>query len=569
MAEIKSDIQIAQEQAGNMKHIREIAQVAAVPEKYLEQYGNYKAKVDYNILNDLKDKPDGKLILVTAITPTPAGEGKTTTTVGLGDGLRKIGKKSSIALREPSLGPVFGVKGGAAGGGYAQVVPMEDINLHFTGDFHAIGAANNLLAAMIDNHIWHGNALNIDPRKITWRRCVDMNDRQLRNIVDGLGGKANGSPREDGYDITVASEIMAVLCLAKDVTDLKERLARIIVGYTYDDADKNQKPVTCGDLKAQGAMAALLKDALKPNLVQTLENTPAFVHGGPFANIAHGCNSVTATRIALKLGEYCVTEAGFGADLGAEKFLDIKCRMAGLKPDAVVVVATVRALKMHGGVPKNELGNGENLDALKKGLPNLLQHVENITTVYKLPAVVAINAFPTDTKAELDLVEAECKKLGVNVALSEVWAHGGDGGVALAKEVVRLAESGAPNSFTFSYDDNATILEKLEAIAKKIYRADAVELVGSAVKQIKELEALGFGKAPICMAKTQYSFSDDAAKLGAPRGFKVTVRNLKISAGAGFIVALTGDIMTMPGLSKSPAAERIDVDANGKISGLF
>ncbi|MDR2420773.1 MAG: formate--tetrahydrofolate ligase [Oscillospiraceae bacterium] len=566
---MKSDIQIAQEKAGDMRHITDIAKTADIDPRYVEQYGSYKAKIDYNILNDLKDKPDGKLILVTAITPTPAGEGKTTTTVGLGDGLRKIGKRSVIALREPSLGPVFGVKGGAAGGGYAQVVPMEDINLHFTGDFHAIGAANNLLAAMIDNHIWHGNALGIDPRKITWRRCVDMNDRQLRNIVDGLGGKANGSPREDGYDITVASEIMAVLCLSKDVTDLKERLSRIIVGYTYDDADKNQKPVTAGDIKAQGAMAALLKDALKPNLVQTLENTPAFVHGGPFANIAHGCNSVTATRIALKLGEYTVTEAGFGADLGAEKFLDIKCRMAGLKPDAVVIVATVRALKMHGGVPKNELGNGENLEALKNGLPNLLQHVENITQVYKLPAVVAINAFPTDTKAELALVESECKKLGVNVALSEVWAKGGEGGVALAKEVVRLAESGAAKSFAYSYDENASIMEKLEAIAKKIYRADAVELIGSAVKQIKELEALGFSKAPICMAKTQYSFTDDAAKLGAPRGFKVTVRNLKISAGAGFIVALTGDIMTMPGLSKSPAAERIDVDASGKISGLF
>ncbi|MDR0839123.1 MAG: formate--tetrahydrofolate ligase [Oscillospiraceae bacterium] len=569
MAEIKSDIQIAQEQAGNMKKIGEIAKIAGIDDKYLEQYGNYKAKVDYNILKNFESKPDGKLILVTAITPTPAGEGKTTTTVGLGDGLRKIGKKSIIALREPSLGPVFGVKGGAAGGGYAQVVPMEDINLHFTGDFHAIGAANNLLAAMLDNHIWQGNALNIDPRKITWRRAVDMNDRQLRNITDGLGGKANGSPREDGFDITVASEIMAVLCLSKDITDLKERLAKIIVGYTYDDANKQQKPVTCGDLKAQGAMAALLKDALKPNLVQTLENTPAFVHGGPFANIAHGCNSVTATRIALKLGEYTVTEAGFGADLGAEKFLDIKCRMAGLKPDAVVIVATVRALKMHGGVPKAELGNGENLDALEKGLPNLLQHVENITKVYKLPAVVAINAFPTDTAAELALVEKRCKELGVNVALSEVWGKGGDGGVALANEVVRLAESGAAKDFQFSYDLNTTILEKLEAIAKKIYHAESVELVGNAVKQIKELTDLGFANAPICMAKTQYSFTDDATKLGAPQDFKITVRNLKISAGAGFIVALTGDVMTMPGLPKSPAAERIDVDADGKISGLF
>jgi len=569
MAEIKSDIQIAQEQAGNMKHITEIAKVAGVDAKYLEQYGNYKAKVDYNILKDYENKPDGKLILVTAITPTPAGEGKTTTTVGLGDGLRKIGKNCIIALREPSLGPVFGVKGGAAGGGYAQVVPMEDINLHFTGDFHAIGAANNLLAAMLDNHIWQGNSLNIDPRKITWRRAVDMNDRQLRNIADGLGGKSNGSPREDGFDITVASEIMAVLCLSKDVTDLKERLARIIVGYTYDDADKKQKPVTCGDLKAQGAMAALLKDALKPNLVQTLENTPAFVHGGPFANIAHGCNSVTATRIALKLSDYTVTEAGFGADLGAEKFLDIKCRMAGLTPAAVVVVATVRALKMHGGVPKNELNNGENLEALKAGLPNLLQHVENITTVYKLPAVVAINAFPLDTKAELDLVEAECKKLGVNVALSEVWAKGGEGGVALAQEVVRLTETADSSNFQFCYEENLSIQEKLEAIAKKIYRADSVELVGNAVKQVKELTELGFDKAPICMAKTQYSFSDDPTKLGAPSGFKISVRNLKISAGAGFIVALTGDVMTMPGLPKSPSAERIDVDANGVISGLF
>jgi len=569
MAEIKSDIQIAQELAGNMKHITQIADVAGIPQKYIEQYGNYKAKVDYNILKDLESKPNGKLVLVTAIPPTPAGEGKTTTTVGLGDGLRKIGKKSIIALREPSLGPVFGVKGGAAGGGYAQVVPMEDINLHFTGDMHAIGAANNLLAAMIDNHIWHGNALGIDPRKITWRRCVDMNDRQLRNVVDGLGGKANGTPREDGYDITVASEIMAILCLSKDVSDLKDRISRIIVGYTYDDANKQQKPVTAGQLNAQGAMAALLKDALKPNLVQTLENTPAFVHGGPFANIAHGCNSVTATRLALKLGEYTVTEAGFGADLGAEKFLDIKCRMAGLKPDAVVIVATVRALKMHGGVPKADLGKGENLEALKAGLPNLLQHVHNVTKVFNLPAVVAINAFPTDTKAELDLVEAECKKLGVNVALSEVWAKGGEGGVALAQEVVRLAESDANKDFSFSYDLDLPIIDKLNAIAKKIYHADGVQLIGNAVKQIKELTDLGFDKVPICVAKTQYSFSDDAALLGAPKDFTVTVRNLKISAGAGFIVALTGEVMTMPGLSKSPAAERIDVDANGVISGLF
>lgn len=559
--EIKSDIEIAQ--ATQMTLITEIAKKAEVDAKYIEQYGNYKAKVDLSIFDALKDKPNGKLVLVTAITPTPAGEGKTTTTVGLGDGLRYIGKKSIVALREPSLGPVFGVKGGAAGGGYAQVVPMEDINLHFTGDFHAIGAANNLLAAMLDNHIWHGNALGIDPRRITWRRCVDMNDRQLRNIVDGLGGRANGSPREDGYDITVASEIMAVLCLASDITDLKARLARIIVAYTNDE-----KPITCGDLKAEGAMAALLKDALKPNLVQTLEHTPAFIHGGPFANIAHGCNSVTATKLALKLGEYCVTEAGFGADLGAEKFLDIKCRMADLKPDAVVVVATVRALKMHGGVPKAEL-NKENLEALEKGLPNLLRHVENITKVFNLPAVVAINAFPFDTKAELDLVEKRCNELGVNVALSEVWAKGGAGGEALAKEVVRLCESGASKNFTFSYDLNMPIKDKLEAIAKKIYRADSVELVGNAVKQCQTLTELGFDKVPICMAKTQYSFSDDPAKLGAPTNFKVTVRNLKISAGAGFIVALTGDVMTMPGLPKVPSAEKIDVDANGKISGLF
>ncbi|SHH48783.1 Formate-tetrahydrofolate ligase [Sporobacter termitidis DSM 10068] len=558
--EIKSDIEIAQ--ATKMDHVTEIAKKVSIDPKYIEQYGNYKAKIDLNIWNDLKDKPNGKLVLVTAITPTPAGEGKTTTTVGLGDGLRYIGKKSVVALREPSLGPVFGVKGGAAGGGYAQVVPMEDINLHFTGDMHAIGAANNLLAAMLDNHIWQGNALNIDPRRITWRRCVDMNDRQLRNIADGLGGRTNGFPREDGYDITVASEIMAVLCLSSDITDLKARLARIIVGYTYDE-----KPVTCGDLKAQGAMAALLKDALKPNLVQTLEHTPAFIHGGPFANIAHGCNSVTATKLALKLGDYCVTEAGFGADLGAEKFLDIKCRMAGLKPSAVVIVATVRALKMHGGVPKTEL-NTENLEALEKGLPNLLQHVENITKVFKLPAVVAINAFPFDTKAELDLVEKRCNELGVNVALSEVWAKGGAGGEALAKEVVRLCESGE-NNFEFSYDLNLPIKEKLEAISKKIYHADSVELVANAVKQCKQLEDLGFGNVPICMAKTQYSFSDDPAKLGAPKNFKVTVRNLKISAGAGFIVALTGDVMTMPGLPKVPSAEKIDVDASGKISGLF
>ena len=555
----KSDIQIAQE--CNKQKITEIAKIAGVDEKYLEQYGNYKAKIDYSMLKDMADKKDGKLILVTAINPTPAGEGKTTTTVGLADGLRKIGKNSVVALREPSLGPVFGVKGGAAGGGYAQVVPMEDINLHFTGDFHAIGAANNLLAAMLDNHIQQGNELGIDPRKITWKRAVDMNDRQLRNIIDGLGGKTNGVPREDGFEITVASEIMAVLCLASDIMDLKSRLARIIVGYTYDD-----KPVTAGQLKAQGAMAALLKDALKPNLVQTLEGTPAFIHGGPFANIAHGCNSVTATKMAMKLGDYAVTEAGFGADLGAEKFLDIKCRMAGLKPSAVVVVATVRALKHHGGVAKADLNN-ENLVALEAGLPNLLQHVKNVTDVYKLPCVVAINAFPTDTKAELDLVEAKCKELGVNVALSEVWAKGGEGGKALAQEVVRLCEE--QNDFTFSYSDEMSIKEKLDAIATKIYHADGVQLVGNAVQQIKQLEALGVSNMPICMAKTQYSFSDDATKLGAPKGFTVTVRNLKVCAGAGFIVALTGDILTMPGLPKVPAAEKIDVDENGVISGLF
>ena len=555
----KSDIEIAQE--CQKKKITEIAKVAGVGEEYLEQYGNYKAKVDFKLLKDNADRPDGKLILVTAITPTPAGEGKTTTSVGLADGLRKIGKNVVVALREPSLGPVFGVKGGAAGGGYAQVVPMEDINLHFTGDFHAIGAANNLLAAMLDNHIQQGNALGIDPKQITWRRCVDMNDRQLRNVVDGLGGKPHGVPREDGFDITVASEIMAVFCLASDVMDLKARLGRIIVAYTYDG-----KPVTAHDLKAEGAMTALLKDALKPNLVQTLEGTPAFVHGGPFANIAHGCNSVTATRMALKLGDYVVTEAGFAADLGAEKFLDIKCRMANLHPSAVVVVATVRALKYHGGVAKADLNN-ENLEALEKGLPNLLQHVDNIQSVYGLPCVVAINAFPTDTKAELDLVEKKCNELGCNVALSEVWAKGGEGGVALAEEVVRLCEQ--PNDFHFSYDSDMSILEKLNAICTKVYRADGVQLVGNAPKQLAQLEALGFGNMPICMAKTQYSFSDDPTKLGAPRGFTVSVRNLKVSAGAGFIVALTGDIMTMPGLPKAPAAERIDVDENGVISGLF
>lgn len=555
---MRSDIEIAQ--ACEMKHIREIANLAGVDEKYLEQYGNYKAKVDYNLLKETS-RPDGKLVLVTAITPTPAGEGKTTTTVGLSDGLRKIGKKSIVALREPSLGPVFGLKGGAAGGGYAQVVPMEDINLHFTGDFHAIGAANNLLAAMLDNHIYQGNALNIDPRRITWRRCVDMNDRQLRNITDGLGGRVNGVPREDGYDITVASEIMAVLCLATSISDLKERLARIIVGYTYDE-----KPVTAGDLKAAGAMTALLKDALKPNLVQTLEGTPAFIHGGPFANIAHGCNSIMATRLALKLGEYCVTEAGFGADLGAEKFLDIKCRMADLAPSAVVVVATVRALKHHGGVAKADLGT-ENLEALEKGLPNLLQHVENITQVFGLPCVVAINRFPLDTEAELNLIADKCKQLGVNVALSEVWAKGGEGGKALAEEVVRLCET--PNRFHQSYALSSSIEEKLETIVTKIYHGAGVTLTPNAKKQAKQLTEQGFGNYPICMAKTQYSFSDDATLLGAPKDFVVNVRNLKVSAGAGFIVALTGDILTMPGLPKVPAAEKIDVDSTGRISGLF
>ena len=553
-----SDIEIAQQT--KMQKITEIAKVAGIDEKYVEQYGNYKAKIDYTLLNDTK-RENGKLILVTAITPTPAGEGKTTTTIGLADGLKKIGKNVVVALREPSLGPVFGVKGGAAGGGYAQVVPMEDINLHFTGDFHAIGAANNLLAAMLDNHIHQGNALGIDPRKITWRRCVDMNDRQLRFVVDGLGGKANGVPREDGYDITVASEIMAVFCLANGIKDLKERLSRIVVAYTYDD-----KPVTAGDIKAVGAMAALLKDALKPNLVQTLEGTPTFVHGGPFANIAHGCNSVTATKMALKLGDYVVTEAGFGADLGAEKFLDIKCRMANLKPSAVVVVATVRALKMHGGMAKTDLGN-ENLEALEKGIPNLLRHVSNITNVYKLPCVVAVNRFPTDTDAEINLVIEKCKELGVNVRLSTVWADGGNGGIELAKEVVELCER--KNDFTFSYELDKPIEEKIEAIVKKIYGGDGVIFTPNAKAQIKKLNEIGFGGLPICMAKTQYSFSDNPALLGAPTGFMVTVRNIKVSAGAGFIVALTGDIMTMPGLPKVPAAEKIDVDENGKISGLF
>ena len=555
---ILSDIEIAQ--SCTPKPITEIARTAGVDEKYLELYGKVKAKVDYALLREVQ-KPDGKLVLVTAINPTPAGEGKTTTTVGLADGLRKLGQNAMVALREPSMGPVFGVKGGAAGGGWAQVIPMEDINLHFTGDFHAIGAANNLLAAMLDNHIQQGNALGIDPKRITWKRAVDMNDRQLRFIVDGLGGKVNGCPREDGFDITVASEIMAVLCLSTDLMDLKARLARIIVGYTYDG-----RPVTAHDLKAEGAMAALLKDALKPNLVQTLEGTPAFIHGGPFANIAHGCNSIIATRMAMRLADYAITEAGFGADLGAEKFLDIKCRFAGLTPSAVVVVATVRALKNHGGVPKAEL-NAENLEALEKGLPNLLQHVENITKVYGLPCVVAINAFPTDTHAELALVEEKCKALGVNVALSEVWAKGGEGGIALAQEVMRLCEQ--PGDFHYSYELDGTIEDKLNAIATRIYHADGVTLTPAAKKQAAELTALGFDKLPICMAKTQYSFSDDATKLGAPRGFRITVRNLKVSAGAGFLVALTGDIMTMPGLPKVPAAEKIDVDEFGKISGLF
>ena len=557
--EYKSDIEIAQE--AEILPILQIAEKAGIDPSYVELYGNYKAKISNQLLADRKNLPDGKLILVTAITPTPAGEGKTTTTVGLADGLARIGKKVSVALREPSLGPVFGVKGGAAGGGYAQVIPMEDINLHFTGDLHAIGAANNLLAAMLDNHIYQGNALGIDTRKITWHRCVDMNDRQLRFMADGLGGKVNGVPREDSFDITVASEVMAILCLASDITDLKERLSRIVVGYTFDD-----QPVTAGQLNAQGAMAALLKDALKPNLVQTLEHTPVLIHGGPFANIAHGCNSVIATKTALKMADYVVTEAGFGADLGAEKFLDIKCRMAGLKPDAVVIVATVRALKNHGGVPKAELNN-ENLEALKKGLPNLLKHIENITRVYKLPAVVAINRFPTDTVAELELVRQECQRLGVNVELSEVWGKGGEGGEDLAQAVVRLCDES--NDFTYSYDLNDTIEEKLNQIARKIYGADGVALTPAAKKQAAQLRELGFDKLPICVAKTQYSFSDNPALLGAPSGFTVTVRNLKVSAGAGFIVALTGDIMTMPGLPKAPAAEKIDVDENGRISGLF
>ena len=554
-----SDIEIAH--SCKMKPITEIAATAGIDEKYLEQYGRYKAKIDLSILNETK-KDDGKLILVTAMTPTPAGEGKTTTTIGLADGMRRIGKNVLVALREPSLGPVFGIKGGAAGGGHAQVVPMEDINLHFTGDFHAIGAANNLLAAMLDNHIKQGNELGIDVRRITWKRCVDMNDRQLRNIIDGLGGVANGVPREDGFDITVASEIMAVLCLSGSITELKSRLSKMIVGYTFDE-----RPVTCGDLKAEGAMAALLKDALKPNLVQTLEGTPALVHGGPFANIAHGCNSVTATKLALKLGDYAITEAGFGADLGAEKFLDIKCRTAGLVPDAVVIVATVRALKMHGGLDKKSLST-EDIDALKKGIPNLLRHISNIKNVYRLPCVVAVNRFPTDTDSEIDFIIKECKDLGVNVMLSTVWADGGRGGEELAREVVRLC-SEEKGDFAYSYSLDCSIEEKIEAVVKKVYGGDGITVLPAAKKQIDKLTALGFGNLPICIAKTQYSFSDDPTRLGAPEGFTVTIKNVKVSAGAGFIVVLTGDIMTLPGLPKHPAAENIDIDENGVISGLF
>ena len=554
-----TDIEIAQ--SCEMKPITEIAASAGIDEAMLEPYGKYKAKIDLSLPGD-ESRKNGKLVLVTAITPTPAGEGKTTTTIGLADGLRRIGKNSVVALREPSLGPVFGIKGGAAGGGYAQVVPMEDINLHFTGDFHAIGAANNLLAAMIDNHIQQGNALGIDPRRITWKRCVDMNDRQLRFIVDGLGGRVNGTPREDGFDITVASEIMAVLCLSSSLSDLKERLSRIIVGYTY-----SEEPVTAGQLKAAGAMTALLKDALKPNLVQTLEHTPAFVHGGPFANIAHGCNSVIATRMAMKMGDYAVTEAGFGADLGAEKFLDIKCRMAGLTPDAVVIVATVRALKMHGGLSKKELDR-EDLVALEKGIPNLLRHVSNIKNVYKLPCVVALNRFPTDTDAEVDFIIDKCRSLGVNTVLSTVWAEGGRGGEALAREVVRLCEE-EKGDFTYSYTDGMSLEEKINAVVTKIYGGRGAAFLPAAKKQLEKLEEMGFGSCPVCIAKTQYSFSDDPAKLGAPEDFTVTVKNVRVSAGAGFVVVLTGDIMTMPGLPKVPAAERIDVDADGRITGLF
>lgn len=554
----KSDLEIAKE--CKAEHIKNIAEKAGIPDKYVEQYGNNKAKIDLSFISD-SDRPEGKLILVTAINPTPAGEGKTTTTIGLADGLNKIGKKANVAIREPSLGPVFGVKGGAAGGGYAQVVPMEDINLHFTGDFHAIGAANNLLAAMIDNHIQQGNALGIDVRKITWKRCVDMNDRQLRYIVDGMGGKANGVPREDGFDITAASEIMAVLCLSDSIADLKERLSRIVIGYNYND-----EPVTCGDINAQGAMTALLKDALKPNLVQTLEKTPAFCHGGPFANIAHGCNSVLATKLALKTADYTVTEAGFGADLGAEKFLDIKCRVAGLKPDAVVIVATVRALKMHGGMAKTELSN-ENIEALEKGIPNLLRHVSNITEVYGLPAVVAVNKFPTDTEKETEFIVSKCKELGVNAVVSNAWAEGGNGGKALAEEVVRLCE--APGNFKFAYESTDSIEEKIEKVVKKVYGGDGIVITAKAKKEIERLTELGFSKLPVCISKTQYSFSDDPKLLGAPDNFKVTVKTVKVSAGAGFIVVMTGDILSMPGLPKKPAAENIDVDDEGNISGLF
>lgn len=557
--EFKSDIQIAQESV--MTNISKIAADAGIDEKYIEQYGKYKAKIDYSLLKDKADAPDGKLVLVTAISPTPAGEGKTTTTVGLADALHKLGKNVFAALREPSLGPVFGVKGGAAGGGYAQVVPMEDINLHFTGDMHAIGIANNLIAACLDNHIQQGNQLGIDVKKITWKRVVDMNDRQLRNIVDGLGGRMQGVPREDGFEITVASEIMAILCLSKDIADLKAKVAQIIVGYTYDD-----KPVTVADLKIQGAVAAVLKDALKPNLVQTLEHTPAFIHGGPFANIAHGCNSVMATKMALKLGDIVITEAGFAADLGAEKFVDIKCRKAGLRPDAAVVVATVRALKYHGGVAKADLNN-ENLEALEKGIPNLLQHVENVTQNYGLPCVVAINRFPTDTEAELQLVREKCKELGVNVALSEVWGKGSEGGIELAEEVLRLVEG--ENNFHFVYEDELSIQQKVETIAEKIYRADGVEFTATAKKQLATIEGLGFGTLPVCMAKTQFSFSDNASLLGAPRGFKISIKDVKVCAGAGFVVVKTGDIMTLPGLPKVPSAEKIDIDENGVITGLF
>lgn len=557
--EFKSDIQIAQESV--MTNISELAAQVGIDEQYLELYGKYKAKIDYRLLKDKADTPDGKLVLVTAISPTPAGEGKTTTTVGLADALHKMGKNVFAALREPSLGPVFGIKGGAAGGGYAQVVPMEDINLHFTGDMHAIGIANNLIAACLDNHIQQGNRLGIDVKKITWKRVVDMNDRQLREIVDGLGGRMQGVPREDGFEITVASEIMAILCLSKDILDLKDKVASIIVGYTYDD-----QPVTVADLKIQGAVAAVLKDALKPNLAQTLEHTPAFIHGGPFANIAHGCNSIMATRMALKLADIVVTEAGFAADLGAEKFVDIKCRKAGLHPSAAVVVATVRALKYHGGVTKENL-NHENLEALSKGLPNLLQHVENVTRNFGLPCVVAINRFPTDTEAELALVREKCRELGVNVALSEVWSKGGAGGIELAEEVLRLVEG--ENNFHFVYEDDMPLKEKIEAVAAKIYRADGVSFTAAAKKQLDTIEKLGFGKLPICMAKTQYSFSDDPTLLGAPRGFQITIKDVKVCSGAGFVVAKTGDIMTMPGLPKVPAAEKIDVDENGVITGLF